>query len=169
MGKRGPKPQAKELKELRGNPGKRALPDSPSSDPDVPLCPDDLLDIKSVWDEYGDVLKNMGVLQKSDGIMWDALWRTWAKYKEIANRRVELDEMVDAIEGEEDLDKISRILKLVTRIEPLEIQYLNTLMRLLDHFGMSPSSRSSIQISKPQEEDEFTKFLKEQEKIKKVK
>jgi len=161
MGKRGPQPQSAELKKLRGNPGKRAIPKTASSPAMVHECPNDLADIKPTWDHYGKLLAKMGILQDSDGIAWDALWRTWKKYKELAIRRESLDELVERAKEDEDADAslIQSILKLVSKIEPLELQYLAALTRQLDHFGMSPSSRGSITIEAPKEEDEFTKFL----------
>jgi len=162
MGKRGPQPQSAELKKLRGNPGKRAIPETASSTPMVHECPSDLLDIKTTWDYYGNLLAKMGILQDSDAIAWDALWRTWKKYKELSIRRESLDELVErATEDEEaDGDLIQSILKLVSKIEPLELQYLAALTRQLDHFGMSPSSRGSIAIDPPKEESEFEQFMK---------
>ena len=161
MGKRGPQPQSAELKKLRGNPGKRAIPKTASSPAMVHACPDDLADIKTTWDHYGKLLAKMGILQDSDGIAWDALWRTWKKYMELADRRGQLDVLVSkaAHDPNNDQEVIASLFRLIAKIEPLELQYLASLVRLLDHFGMSPSSRGSITIEAPKEEDEFTKFL----------
>jgi len=134
MGKRGPQPQSAELKKLRGNPGKRAIPKTASSVPMVHECPDDLLDIKSTWDHYGDVLAKMGILQDSDGVAWEILWRTWYDYLSLCK---------------DEEAKLSD-----------KIQLSNTVLRLLDHFGMSPSSRGSIAIDPPKEESEFERFMK---------
>jgi len=163
MGKRGPQPQSAELKKLRGNPGKRAIPNTASSEPKKHRCPDDLIDIKKTWDHYSAMLAKMGILQASDAIAWDALWRTWKKYKELSERRVQLDAIVDRISKDEyeiDAETLCKIISTVAKIEPLELQYLSALTRQLDHFGMSPSSRGSISVEKPKEESEFELFLK---------
>jgi hypothetical protein len=162
MGKRGPQPQSAELKKLRGNPGKRAIPETASSTPMVHECPDDLADIKSTWDYYGNLLAKMGILQDSDAIAWDALWRTWKKYKELALRREVLDELVEIASNDpnKEASTIKSLFTLIAKIEPLELQYLQALTRQLDHFGMSPSSRGSIAIDPPKEESEFERFMK---------
>lgn len=162
MGKRGPQPQSAELKKLRGNPGKRAIPKTASSTPMVHACPDDLASIKTTWDHYGKLLAKMGILQDSDGIAWDALWRTWKKYMELADRREQLDKLVKSVSGAPDSapEVIESIVRLISKIEPLELQYLSALTRQLDHFGMSPSSRGSIAVEPSKEESEFEKFLK---------
>ncbi|OHD56894.1 MAG: hypothetical protein A2Y33_01625 [Spirochaetes bacterium GWF1_51_8] len=133
MGKRGPQPQPAELKALRGNPGKRAIPNTASSVPMLKKCPASLKGIKATWDHYGKVLADMGILQDSDGISWELLWRTWADY----------------LSACKDPDfSVSEKIKIA-----------NTVQRLLDHFGMSPSARGSIAVDPPKKESEFEKYL----------
>jgi hypothetical protein len=76
----------------------------------------------------------MGVLQDSDGVAWEILWRTWADYLTVY---------------QDPFAKVSD-----------KVQLANTVQRMLDHFGMSPSSRGSISIDPPKEESEFEKFIK---------
>lgn len=165
MGKRGPQPQSAELKKLRGNPGKRAIKEVPTAPAGYPKCPADLVaDVGKEWDRYGKVLSSLGILRETDWPMYDALWRTWAKYKVLADRSAKLDELTDALEPNDDAKLIAQILRLVSKIEPLELQYLGALVKLLDHFGMAPSSRGSISVEPPKEESEFEKFLAKQAK-----
>ena len=138
MGKRGPQPQPAELKKLRGNPGKRAIPKTASSVPMVHECPKDLEGIKPTWNHYGEVLRKMGILQDSDGITWEILWRMWKEYLDLCK---------------DDEASLSAKVNLV-----------NTIVRLLDHFGMSPSSRGTISVDLPKEESEFEKFMKRDKK-----
>lgn len=133
MGKRGPQPQPAELKKLRGNPGKRAVKETASSTPMVPECPGSLKSVKATWDHYGQILAKMGILQESDGVSWELLWRTWADYLYACN------------DPECTMSN--------------KLQLANTVQRLLDHFGMSPSARGSIAIDPPKEESEFEQFL----------
>lgn len=131
MGKRGPKPQPAELKALRGNPGKRALPKVPVSDPMMPDIPKDMpARIASMWSHYGGVLVRIGILREADGVAWELLWRTFKNY-------------LDAVQ----IGDIA-----------LQLRTVKAILPLLDRFGMNPTSRSSLSIEPPKGEDEFTKF-----------
>ena len=134
MGKRGPQPQPAELRALRGNPGKRAIPHPPKGEAMLYPCPDDMKDIKPAWDYYGGVLVKLGILTNTDGIAWELLWRTWKNYKDAT--------------ADGDIAMQLRIVKAITP--------------LLDRFGMNPTSRSSLKIEAPKAEDEFSKFLAKQ-------
>jgi hypothetical protein len=161
MGKRGPQPQSAELKRLRGNPGKRAIKEVPTAEAGVPPCPIELEHIAVEWNHYGNILAKLGILRETDWPMFDAMWRTWDKYKTIAERRVVLDELVEKAgdDPETDASVMKSLFTLITKIEPLELQYLAALVRLLDHFGMAPSSRGSISVEAPKGESEFEQFL----------
>jgi phage terminase small subunit len=147
MGKRGPQPQPAELKKLRGNPGKRAIKEVPKGAAICPDCPADLEHVSGLWSHYGEILARLGILRETDGIAWEMLWRTFDKYIQAA--------------------KVTKIGRVKTEsgsmgVDPLIIiegKYLNNLLRLLDRFGMSPTSRGALNIEAPKEADEFTAFL----------
>lgn len=130
MGKRGPQPQPAELKQLRGNPGKRPINDPPKSEAMVPECPEELSHLAEQWNHYGKILADLGILRETDTLAWESLWRTWERY-------------LGAIKEGKN-----------------ELQYLGMVIKLLDHFGMSPSSRSSLVVEAPKAPDEFSEFLK---------
>jgi hypothetical protein len=132
MGKRGPQPQPAELRKLRGNPGKRAIPKTPTGDPTLPVCPAELKHLKKSWDYYGGILVKLKILCNTDGLAWGLLWTTFDNYM--------------------DARKIGDI--------GLQLRVVKAIVPLLDRFGMSPSSRASLNIEAPKEEDEFSKFLK---------
>ena len=148
MGKRGPQPQSAELKALRGNPGKRAIKHVPTGQPGCPKCPADLAHVRKDWDHYGKILAGLGILRDTDAVTWDALWRTFDKYMKCAQQAKAI-RLNPATNGGVMVDPFLA----------LELQYLNTLLRLLDRFGMSPSSRGALNIEAPKEADDFTKFL----------
>lgn len=148
MGKRGPQPQPAELKKLRGNPGKRALSKTPLGEAVCPACPEDLYHIKSTWDHYGGILSGLGILRDTDGIAWEMLWRTWDKYIQAA-KATKIQRLKSETTGNIIVDPLIII----------ESKYLTNLLRLLDRFGMSPSTRGSLNIEAPKEVDEFTAFL----------
>jgi phage terminase small subunit len=87
------------------------------------------------------MLANLGILRESDAVAWDALWRTYDKYM-AAGRAVAV-----AIESG-DPEKIAA----AARFGALELQYLGVLIKLLDRFGMNPSSRNAIGIEAPKGE-----------------
>lgn len=138
MGKRGPQPQSPELKALRGNPGKRAIPNPPKAPATCPPCPKELEHIRGEWDRYGTMLAGLGILRETDTIAWDSMWRTYDKYMQSGRAVSEAVESGDA----------ERI-KAAARFGALELQYLGVLIKLLDRFGMNPSSRNSIGVEAP--------------------
>ena len=147
MGKRGPQPQSAELKALRGNPGKRAIKHVPTGQPSCPKCPADLAHVRKDWNHYGRILAGLGILRDTDAVTWDALWRTFDKYMKLATQAKPV--RLKAENGTATVDPLLA----------LELQYLNTLLRLLDRFGMSPSSRGALNIEAPKQADEFSAFL----------
>jgi len=137
MGKRGPQPQPAELRKLRGNPGKRAIPKTPKGEAKLPECPEELAELKADWDYYGGILVKLGILCDTDGIAWELLWTTWDNYLKAR--------------GIGDIG--------------LQLRVAHALLPILDRFGMSPSSRASLHIDAPQEEDEFSAFIKKRPAI----
>ena len=147
MGKRGPQPQPAELKRFRGNPGKRAIKHVPTGQPGCPKCPAELAHVRKDWNHYGRILAGLGILRDTDAVTWDALWRTFDKYMQLATQSKAV--RIKAENGSATVDPLLA----------LELQYLNTLLRLLDRFGMSPSSRGALNIEAPKHADEFSAFL----------
>ena len=153
MGKRGPQPQSAELKALRGNPGKRAIPHPPKAEAMCPPCPTDLYHLEIGWNYYGNILARLGILRATDEMAYGALWRTFDKYIKAA-------EAVSAAINTGDPELIAAAAKLGDK----ELQYLGVLIKLLDRFGMNPSSRSSIGIEAPRGEEK-SEFEKLREKL----
>jgi phage terminase small subunit len=114
-----------------------------------PRCPADLAHVRKDWNHYGRILAGLGILRDTDAIAWEALWRTFAKYMKLT---------ATAKAGRLNPEGNPAGLMLDPFLS-IELQYLNTLLRLLDRFGMSPSSRGALNIEAPKEADDFTKFL----------
>ena len=140
MGKRGPQPQPVELRKLRGNPGKRAMPNPPKGEVVVISCPARLAEHKKLWDKYATILEKIGILRETDALAYECLFDCLAIYIDHRDKGEAREQMAAARE-------------------------LRTWMQ---HFGLTPSSRSSIGIEAPKEEDEFTAFLKSQKKAAEV-
>lgn len=153
MGKRGPQPQSAELKALRGNPGKRRLPNPPRAEALCPPCPTDLYHLEIGWNYYGNILARLGILRATDEMAYGALWRTFDKYIKAA----EAGALALASGDPEQMIAAAKY-------GALELQYLGVLIKLLDRFGMNPSSRSSIGIEAPKGEEK-SEFERLREKL----
>lgn len=68
MGKRGPAPTPAKLRVLRGNPGRRPIPDAPEPTAGLPVVPDGMSDeSKAVWERLIRDYGHTGVLTGVDG------------------------------------------------------------------------------------------------------
>lgn len=149
---RKPKPTAK--KKLTGNPGRRPInarePKPPSGAPAMPELDDEG---QRIWSQLAEQLQQMGVLTVADGaaleLLSDAIseWRAarkiiresgatytaFTEHGEIIRSRPEVAQAADAMK---------RIRSLITE------------------FGLTPSSRSRIQLPGEEGRDEFEEFLR---------
>lgn len=156
MGRRGPQPQPTTLKLLRGNPGKRSLNDAEPAPPaKMPKCPKHLNGLaRKLWSQWGKTLHDMGVLTLIDGAAFEMLCKKYAEC-------LELEEKVSTggpvwlakgAPGELPEFKISPYVKLRNIAE-------DKLLRLIGHFGMSPSTRSAIKVDQTAGADPLDDFL----------
>jgi len=84
MGERGPAPKPTALKELEGNPGKRALPkNEPKPELGIPDMPEWLPeDAKAEWQRVAPELVKLGLLAKIDGSSLAAYCEAFARWKQ---------------------------------------------------------------------------------------
>jgi phage terminase small subunit len=135
MGKRGPQPQPTALKLARGNPGKRPINDAePELDPAGTEPPKDLAGrALAFWQEQAPGLILAGVLTTGDVSGFATLCRLVAQ-------EAALDEAVAFLTPRACIEEgVYRTLH-STRDQKL---------RYLQHFGLTPSSRSGIKAKKP--------------------
>jgi P27 family predicted phage terminase small subunit len=143
---RRPKPTA--IKEMEGNPGKRALNKSepkPGRLTRAPVCPQFLKGLaRAQWNKMAPQLARLGVLTNID---LDALARYCALYKRWR-------------EAEAEVARLGVIIK-TTNGNLVQNPYLNVANRsneqlnsLAAEFGLTPSSRSKVHAEPPDEKNQ---------------
>lgn len=125
MGQRGPVKEPTALKIRKGNPGKHALPaHEPHPDATQPEAPDYLDDhAKEFWDKYAEQLNELGVLTQADG---EAFAQCCQQYS--------LCRQLEKEEGDTSLRRL--------------LQARRELFVYLREFGLTPSSRSRLDVSR---------------------
>lgn len=150
MGKRGPQKKPTAIKAIEGNPGKRALP----VEPEIPA--DDVKSFRGTaeeyWAHFEPVCKAVGVLTNADVAAFKIMCEQLAEY--------------DATVRDMDLctakhsDTYERLFNRMCKLTPI-------IMRYLDRFGLTPTSRADLgTLKRPGGESEFEK--KRKAKLKKV-
>lgn len=138
MGKRGPQPEPTALRLIKGNPGRRPLnnlePQPRKQAPPRPAWLD--ADAAAVWDDLADELNITGLLTSVDGHAFAAYCATYARW-----RRAQID--IDR-NGETETVRGKGIRR--RAIVAICRELLNQVLKFQREFGLSPSSRSSIEI-----------------------
>jgi P27 family predicted phage terminase small subunit len=143
MGKRGRQPKPSVLRVLEGNPGKRKINKTEPRPPVcVPECPEWVsADARKYWGEVSEMLHNLGVLTSADiialALLVDALAQYIGAKEDIAQRG---DTQVSESGYECPRPSVA-----------IRNKSVETVVKILAHFGMTPSSRSSISIAKNKE------------------
>ncbi len=143
MGRRGPPPKPTALKLLAGNPGHRPINGrEPQPEICVPPCPRQLSpEAKKEWRRISKELMQLGLLTNIDRAALAGYCQTWGRWIEAEDRLREHGVIVKAPNG-----------------YPVQSPYLKVaesalkqMTRLLVEFGMSPSARSRITVTKPKD------------------
>lgn len=142
------------MRMLKGNPGKRAIRDNePQPAPGRPSCPAWLdREAKAEWRRIVPDLDAMGVLTRVDRSALAAYCATWSRWRD----------------AEEKLQKFGPVLKPTASgylpqspFVALARTYLEEMTRLMREFGLTPASRSRLEVhSAHNDEDEEEAFLK---------
>ncbi len=139
----GRKPTPTHLKLLAGNPGKRA-PNKREPKPKrgIPRCPEDLSDVaRAMWARIGPELDRMGVLTVADGVALELLCDAYAEYR--AAREV-------ITRGGMTYSCVTEAGGTMTRQRPevtIASDAYRRVTRMLTEFGLTPSSRTKVQIT----------------------
>lgn len=160
MGKRGPKPEPTNLKIIKGNPGKRPLnKNEPKPKPIKPECPEWLNEhAKKMWEKISPELDRMGLFTMIDGEAFSVACQSygiWVECEEILKEkgRVMVIERVD--KGGNPIGEYEQ-----TRPEvSIGNNALKNFKTFCSEFGLTPSSRSGIEIQKDGVEDSFADLL----------
>lgn len=140
----GRKPLPTHLKVLRGNPGKRPLNDrEPQPRRVTPRMPDHLSpEAKKEWRRMAKRLAKLGLLTEIDGAALAAYCTAYGRW----------------VEAERNVQKYGTVMLSPDKGWPVQSPYLSIankameqMHKFLTEFGMTPSSRSRIQVEPPQE------------------
>ncbi|MEM6560029.1 MAG: phage terminase small subunit P27 family [Planctomycetota bacterium] len=143
---RGRKPKPTAIKELTGNPGKRALNKSePKPAAKLPACPKHLGDeARKEWRRVTKQLADLNLLTDLDRAVLAAYCQAWGRW----------------VEAETELRKHGPVVKSPSGY-PIQNPYLSIankameqMRKLLPELGLSPSSRSRIQTPTDAEADD---------------
>lgn len=139
MGLRGPIPKPTALKIVEGNPGKRPLNKrEPKPRAVAPRCPAHLDDVaQKEWKRLVPVLLRMGVLTEADQIALANLCQT---YSTLINAQTQLAKSGILYKTQSGYIQQSPLLSIVNTC-------VETINKLSREFGLTPSSRSRLQMT----------------------
>jgi P27 family predicted phage terminase small subunit len=152
MAGRRPKPTA--LKELEGNPGKRALNKREPKPTGTPTCPSHLdAEAKKEWRRISKELIAIGLLTSVDRAALAAYCSSYSRW----------------IAAEESIQKFGTVIKSPKSGFPIQNPYVSIANTALDHmrkyaveFGLTPASRSRLQVDPAgSQDDPFKRFMQE--------
>ncbi len=148
---RGPKPKPTRLKELEGNPGKRAVNhQEPKPDVEIPECPAHLNGAaRTEWKRITKELHALKLIAKIDRAALAICCTAWADYVKACNILRVQGEVIISDQGGLYQNPWVAIKK----------RSMDQVMKFYAEFGMSPSSRTRLKVETPTEEDEMAGFL----------
>lgn len=148
---RGRKPTPTALKELAGNPGKRALNNQePKPEVEIPACPQNLKGpARTEWNRVTAELVKLGILAKVDRASLAAYCQAWGDYVKASGKVAKQGEVIISDKG--NLYQNPWV--------SIKNSAIDRFVRISSEFGMTPSSRTRIKVEKPTEEDEMIKYL----------
>jgi P27 family predicted phage terminase small subunit len=148
----GRKPKPTSLKVLNGNAGKRPLnKNEPKTTPGISRCPSWLSPkAKTAWKEIGGHLKNMNVLNVEDSKALELLCDAYSEWRD-ARAVIQREGSTYETDTENGVRHWNRP----------EVSVANDAWRrvksMLSEFGLTPSSRSKIQVNGSEADDPFKK------------
>ena len=146
---------------LRGNPGKRPLPEcEPVLTACLPPCPAHLSDrAKAAWESFGRQLADAGILTELDAVALELLCNAYAGY----------------LDAQENLLKFGAVLFIPSKDNSkiptfayspwwaVANREWDKLLKMLPLFGMNPADRTKIKTVNKAEPDELEIYLAEAE------
>lgn len=175
MGK-GRRPLPASVKNLRGNPGHRAVNESEPivniGDAD-PVCPVTLHeDAKKEWNEILPILKRMKVVTAADSKALAAYCHAFHRWQQ-AEREIErlgimlgspilLDQWEEGKDGE--VEKVKVLAGIEYKKNPavgISFEAMKTMKSYLIEFGLTPASRGKLHVEKEKEIDPMDQWIKD--------
>ena len=147
----GRKPKPTAIKELEGNPGKRALnKKEPKPESAIPTCPNHLKGVASQeWRRVTRELYALGVLTRVDRAALAAYCTAYKDYVQAENKLKKEGAVIISDKGGLYQNPWMAIKK----------RSMDQMVKFASEFGMTPSSRSRVQVDIPSEEEELEKML----------
>lgn len=148
---RGRKPKPSAIKELEGNPGKRALnKKEPKPAAGVPKCPNHIKGAaQTEWKRLIAELAEMKLLVKADRAAIVLCCSAWAMYVKACNKLEKEGEVIVS-------DKGGMYQNPWVAIRNRSMEQVH---KFYAEFGLTPSSRTRVKVDMPDEENEMAKFL----------
>lgn len=148
----GRKPKPTALRKAQGNPGHRPLNKNEPQPTGIPKCPPHLdAAAKREWKRIGAELIALGLLTSVDRAALAAYCASWSRW----------------VHADEQVQKFGAVIKSPKSGYPVPNPYVSVGNTALDHmrkflteFGMTPSSRSRIQVAPTDAADPFAEFMK---------
>lgn len=139
------------LKILEGNPGKRPLPkNEPKPKPTAPKCPSNISrKAKAEWKRIAPKLERIGILTEIDGSALAAYCQAYSRWVEAEEKLKDEDLTVTTANGNVLQNPLVNIAN----------KQMLLMHRYLTEFGMTPSSRTRIQVKKDDGESEMASYL----------
>lgn len=152
---RGRKPLPTEVKKSNGNPGGRPLyKPKPEVDPSIPKKPAYIKGVSAkMWREIVELLKDMKVLRKSDGVALQLFCQAYAQWR--TNDEIIQEKGGVYITKNVNGDKIVKTLPQVK----IAAEAWRRVQSMLAEFGMTPAARARLAVDeKP--ESELAKLMR---------
>ena len=148
---RGRKTKPTAIKELEGNPGKRALnKQEPKPENAIPICPPHLNgSARTEWTRITHELHALKILPRIDRAALVAYCQAWGDYVKACNKLKKEGEVIISDKGGMYQNPWVSI----------KNRSMDQLVKISAEFGMTPSSRARVKVETPTEEDEMTRFL----------
>lgn len=148
---RGRKPKPSALKELAGNPGKRALnKKEPRPDIAIPLCPNHLTGMaRQEWNRVTKELQMMGVIANIDRAVLAAYCTAYKDYVKAENKLKTEGEVVFTDNGN----------PIQNPWVGIKNRAIEKMVKIGAEFGMTPSSRVRLEVESPKDEDDMASML----------
>lgn len=149
MGRRGPLPQPSAVKKALGNPGKRQLNEH---EPVPPAPPSGSVTApawmtkkgKAIWNELAPVVAGMGCLTTADRLPFARYCQSFARYL-VLLESLRVEDPKGAVYPIKDGNgKTKSVGELPQAAELRRLHEI--LIKLEEHFGLTPASRSRIQV-----------------------
>lgn len=158
---RGRKNKPTALKELEGNPGKRALNEKePKPDAAIPECPKHLTgEARKEWDRVTHELYDLGILTKIDRGALAAYCQAWLDFVYASGKVDEEGEVITTQKLDKEGNVIGEGGKYLNPWVGIKQSAMDRVVRIGAEFGMTPASRTRIKVETPSEEDEMASFL----------